>query len=247
MTDQTGTSVQQTVTLVVQAGTPPTVTITGLPAITAPAQQPTFGLQIASGYPAAITGTVTLSFTPDPDVNVDDPAIQFATGGRTLNFSIPANSTTPQFAAPIAAIQTGTVAGTIQLTVHLQANGTDITPSPAPQASIRVDRLAPKITSLAVSQTSGGISVQIVGYSTTRDVTQGSFHVVFANGTSADATVSMTSAAQTWFQGTASRAFGGQFSLAQPFSLAGATSSPTSVTVTLTNGQGTSAAVTGNF
>ena len=179
-------------------------------------------------------------------MKVSDPAIQFATGGRTLNFSVPANSTKVTFAAPIAALQTGTVAGTIQLTAKLLSNGAEITQNPAPQRSTRVDRLAPKITSMTAVKTAAGFEVRIIGYSTTRDVTQGTFHVVFSNGTSADATVTLTDSARAWFSDAASSPFGGQFSLTQPFSLQGQ-GALTSVSVTLTNGQGASAAVSANF
>jgi large repetitive protein len=247
VTDQDGTTTRQAFTLVVQAGTPPSVQITGLPDIIAPAQQPVFDVQLSPAYPLPITGSIMLTFTPDPNVNVDDPAIQFATGGRTINFSVPANSTKVTFAAPIAALQTGTVAGAIQLTVKIQSNGADITPSPAPQRSIRVDRLAPKITSMTAVRTASGFEVRIIGYSTTRDVTQGTFHVVFSNGTSSDVNVSMSDPARTWFQSSASTPFGGQFSLTQPFSLQGQAATLTSVSVTLVNAQGVSAAVSANF
>ena len=40
------------------------------------------GVTLASPYPLPITGTLTLAFASS--AFVDDPAIQFATGGRTL-------------------------------------------------------------------------------------------------------------------------------------------------------------------
>ena len=237
---------RQAFTLTVQPGTAPAARITGLPDIIAPAQQPVFDLQVDSAYPLPITGTITLTFVPDPDVQVNDPAIQFATGGRTLNFSSPANSTKVTFAAPIAAMQTGTVAGTIILTVKILANGTDITPNPAPQRSIRVDRLAPKITSVTVVKNASGVILNIIGYSTTRDVTQGTFRFTTSTGTT-DVTVPVADGAKAWFQSSASAPFGGQFSLSQPFTFQGGTPAITSVSVTLTNGQGVSAATTVNF
>ncbi|MBV8818559.1 MAG: putative Ig domain-containing protein, partial [Acidobacteriaceae bacterium] len=216
VTDQSGLSSTQTFTLTVQAAASPAVSVNGLPDIVGPAQQPTLSLQLNSGYPAPISGTVTLTFVPDPSVGVDDPSIQFATGGRTLNFTVAPNSTAIAFAAPIAALQTGTVAGTIQLTISLQSNGVDITPSPAPQRSIRVDRVAPAITSSAKVQTAQGFQINLVGYSTTREVTQGTFHFVFSNGGTQDVTVPMSDAAKAWFGSTASAPYGGQFSLSQP-------------------------------
>ena len=55
----------------------------------------------------------------------------------------------------------------------------------------------------------------------------------------------MSSAAQQWFSSTDSANFGSQFLLTMPFTLQGATLS--SVSVTLTNGQGTSPAVSASF
>ena len=247
LTDADGNSMRQIFTLVVQPGTAPVVRITGLPDIIAPAQQPLFDLQLDSAYGLPITGTITLTFVADSDVQANDPAIQFATGGRTINFNIAANSTKVTFAAPIAALQTGTVAGTITLTVKLSANGTDITPTPAPSRSIRVDRLAPKITSVSVVKNASGVTLNIIGYSTTRDVTQGTFRFTTSGGTTTDVTVPVSDGAKAWFQSSGSAAFGGQFSLAQPFTFQGGTPAITSIAVTLTNGQGVSAPATVNF
>jgi len=39
--------------------------VTGLPDTVTPAQQPSFDVQLNSAYSLPITGTVTLTFTPD--------------------------------------------------------------------------------------------------------------------------------------------------------------------------------------
>ena len=129
VTDQDNNVAQQSVTLSVLAGKAPNLTISGLPDIVDPAQQPPFTLVLDAAYPADINGTLTLVFTPDPAVGIDDPAIQFATGGRTLKFTVPSGSTQVAWSAPVVAFQTGTVAGTIQLVVQLNSNGTDISPA----------------------------------------------------------------------------------------------------------------------
>ena len=247
VTDKDNNVAKQSVTLTVLAGTAPTITVSGLTDIVDPGQQPSFNLQLSGSYPAQIDGTITLTFTPDPSVGVDDPAIQFATGGRTLKFTVPANSTTPTFSAPVTAFQTGTVAGTIQLTLTLSSNGTDITPSNNVLRTVRVDRLAPKIVTLTASQTSGGFQIQLVGFSTTREVTQGTFTFSLNNGQAPiTVVVPMSDASKTWFQNNSSLQFGGQFSLTQPFTQQGQLS-VSSVSVTLTNAQGTSDSATAKF
>jgi hypothetical protein len=248
VTDQDNNVVRQGVTLVILAGDPPNVTITGLPDIVDPAQQPTFALQLDSGYPASIDGTLTLVFTPDPQVGVDDPAVQFAAGGRVLTFTIPPNSTQVTWSAPVAAFQSGTVAGNIELDVKLESNGTDITP-PASSRTIRVDRLAPRIVSVQVVRTSSGFDVHLTGFATTREVTQGAFQFSGdAAGSTANITVPLGDSSKIWFQSADSDTFGGQFGLVQSFQWQGQPAGVlNSVSVSLTNAQGASATVQAQF
>src|SRR5262249_29079869 len=83
-----------------------------------PGQQARIAVTMATPFPREVTGEVTLTFISNAVIPVDDPAIQFSTGGRTVTFTIPANSTEARFAsasdpAPLA-FQTGTVAGTLK-------------------------------------------------------------------------------------------------------------------------------------
>jgi hypothetical protein len=247
-TDQDNSVVRQIVTLVIFAGSPPTITITGLPDIVDPAQQPTFAMQLDSGYPTAINGTLTLVFTPDAAVGVDDPAVQFAAGGRVLTFTVPPSSTQVTWSAPVAAFQTGTVSGSIELDVKLVSNGTDITP-PASSRTIRVDRLAPRITSVQVVKTSAGFDVHLTGFATTREVTQGTFQFSGDTaGSTANITVPLGDPSKVWFQSADSQKFGGQFRLVQSFQWQGQPAGVlNSVSVFLTNAQGASAAVRASF
>src|SRR4029450_11473734 len=107
----------------------PSLTITGVPDVVGAGQQPSIEMTLASTYPFPISGQLTLGFTPNADVPSDDPAIQFSTGARIVNFSFAANSTRAVFAnnATSIAFQTGTVAGTIQLGVTAQSGGTALT------------------------------------------------------------------------------------------------------------------------
>jgi large repetitive protein len=248
VTDQDNNVARQSVTLAILAGSPPNVTITGLPDIIDPAQQPTFALQLDSGYPAPIDGTLTLVFTPDPAIGVDDPAVQFATSGRVMTFTVPANSTQAAWSAPVVAFQSGTVSGNIQLNVKLESGGTDITP-PGASRTIRVDRLAPRIVKVQVVPTSSGFDVHLTGYATTREVTQGTFR--FSGAASAApivVTVPLSSTSAMWFQSAQSDTFGGQFGLIQSFSWQGQPASGlNAVSVSLTNAQGASAEVQAQF
>ena len=87
----------------------PSYTITGPSGNVAPMTQPAIGLTLASPYPVAISGTLTMSVTGTLPA---DPAVQFASGGATVSFTIPANQTSAVFGAQGTqlGLQTGTVA-----------------------------------------------------------------------------------------------------------------------------------------
>ena len=122
-------------TLVVNLPSAPGVSISGLPSSSAAAQQYTLRLETDAVYPAPINGQAILSFSPD--TGPADRTIQFSTGGTTATFDIPTGSTSAN--VPLA-IQTGTVSGTITITLRLEAGGIDITPSPAPTITSQVAR-----------------------------------------------------------------------------------------------------------
>lgn len=208
--------------------------------------QPAVGLTIGAPFPVDITGLLTLTFVSS--AGGTDDMVRFSDGTRSLLYTVPANQTQaifPTTANP--AIITGTVAGTITLTASMSESDRDITPSPAPTKTITIAPAVPVITSVALQQVSGGLSVVVSGYSNTREVSSGSFTFSVSSGNTlsqATITVPLTSAYATWFNNTASNATGGQFKLTVPFSVTqGAASAVTKVSVTLTNGQGTSAAV----
>ncbi len=142
-----------------------------------PMQQLGVGLALEAPYPLAITGTLTLSF--NSEVFSDDPAVQFATGGRKVSFTIPANSTRAVFPqnAPEIKIQTGTVAGTITLTPSFATeSGINLTPSNPPVLALTVPQGAPRLLSVALSsKTSSAITLLVSGYATNRSVTQMDF------------------------------------------------------------------------
>jgi hypothetical protein len=174
----------------------------------------------------ALTGVLTLSTSSDL---VNDPAVQFATGGRTVVFVIPANSTDANFAnqGPQLPMQTGTVASTITLTPSFatQAGGVDVTPGSPTTLQFTVAAAPPVLIAVQpVNETASSFSLNVTGYSTTRTLTSVTLQFTAAAsltlGTS-QVTIDIQQAATVWFQSTASQAFGGQFTVTLPFTLQG--------------------------
>jgi hypothetical protein len=203
--------------------------------------QPPLQITLNAPFPVDLKGTLTLTFAAD--TGADDQAVQFATGGRTATFTIPANSTAASFSIPNFALQTGTVAGLITLTAHLEAAGIDITPTPAPFSQLRVSSSVPVLNAPQATRTTGGFTVTITGYSTTREISQAIFHFNPASGANlqtTDVTIPVSSLFSAWFQSSGIAAFGSQFLFTQPFTVQGDTQSISSVTITLVNSQGNS-------
>jgi hypothetical protein len=204
-------------------------------------------VSLASGYSLDITGTATLSFQPDAVAAADDPAIQFSTGGRTASFTIPANATS---ASQHISLQTGTVSGSIKLTFALQAAGADL-PVAGLDRTITISRSAPTIQSVQVIKSAGAFQIKVVGFSTPRELTQA--HLKFTataggNLQTTDITESLSDVGTPWFQSATSTQFGSQFILLLPFTATqGSIDTVASVTVALTNSQGTSQAAGASF
>ena len=207
--------------------------------------QPTVSLSTGAPYPVDITGVLTLTFASSVG-SPDGMEVRFSNADAQ-----PAVHRARQYHAghlpdaPNAGVMTGTVAGTITLTASMSAGGQDITPSPAPTQTITIAAAVPVITSVALQQVTGGLSVVVTGYSNTREVSSGSFTFTVSSGNTlsqAQFTVALTSAYATWFSSTASNATGGQFKLTVPFSVTGSATAVTKVSVTLTNAKGASAA-----
>jgi hypothetical protein len=220
----------------------PAVTISGLPASTAPATQPSVGLSLANPFPATVTATLTLTFAPTS--GADDPSIQFATGGRTAQIVIPAGDTV---GLTTVGVQTGTVAGTITITAQLTAGTVNVTPTPAPTQTTTVTPGAPVITSVTATRTGTGFTVMVTGYASNRDVDSGTYQFAASEGASlltSQASTTITPLFTAWYGSASSAPYGSQFTLTQPFTVTGSPSSVLSVTVTLTNALGTSPAAT---
>jgi hypothetical protein len=242
VTDKNAVTTTKTLSLTVGLPPGPPVTFSGIGATVSAATQP--GLTVALGgvYPTNIT--VNLTMTVVTDSGITDPAFQFASGGLTAQTVVPAGSTV----APSAvAIQMGTVAATITITAQLLSGTQDVTPSPAPKVSFRLNPAPPVITSVTVASTSTGFTVTIVGYSTSRDVSSASFTFSAASGSTLGTSqlpVSVSSIFAPWYSSATSASFGSQFTYTQPFTVTGNSTAIASLTVTLTNSVGTSSPAT---
>jgi large repetitive protein len=250
ITDSAGATAAHAYTLAIKVAALPGVAIAGLPATAEPLQQPTASVSLASAYPIDLTGQLVLTFQPDAAVPADDAAIQFSSGGRTADFSIPAGATQAAFPGASIQLQTGSTAGTITLTVHLSAAGVDATPNPPPSVSARISRSAPVIRKLSVVRTATGFEVWITGYSSSRELTQAAFQFTAAAGgnlQTTSATVPLGDPSKTWYQDASSANYGSQFTIVQPFTVTGNTNAVASVSVTLSNALGASAASSASF
>ena len=246
VTDSALTSVKNLFTISVSYPAAPAITFSGLPATANPAQQYPLLVSLGSAYPVDILGTAILTFSPNSGPT--DSTIQFASGGTTASFTVPAGATAPVSSVPLA-LQTGTGSGTLTVSLSFKAGGVDITPSPAPSMTTQIAAAAPVITKLTTTVTSTSLSVVVTGYSTAREVTQAVFTFSAATGqtlqTSASSiTVDVSTLFGTWFVDPANSQFGSQFVFTQPFTIQGDPTQVIPVSVTLTNRTGS---VTMNF
>jgi hypothetical protein len=220
---------------------PPVVGVFTGPSTSLPAQQPTLNFTLTNPYPVPLTGTLTLTFAGIGGAN--DPAIQFASGGRTQTFTIPANSTT----TPTIQLQSGTDAGTITVTLVLTAAGQTVTPANITPLTITLPPEPPVITSMTLTRSGDSLTVNIIGYSNTRDMLTAQFEFTAAAGSSIsdpNVTVPATTLFSSWFSTAPSQAYGSTFMYNQTFNLSADQSTIGSVAATLTNSNGTSESAT---
>jgi HYDIN/CFA65/VesB family protein len=227
-------------------------TFTGAGATVAPATQPAIGLTLPDSYTVPVTGTATLTFAANAAGAANDPAIQFASGGRTVDFTVPAGSNTALFGtAPQIAFQSGTVAGTITIRATLTAGGIDVTPTPAPTRTFTIPRSGPVIRSVTIAnRTATSFQAVIVAYAVTREVNTLNFTFT-ASGTGTLQTTTLPIDVATrfgdWYRSADAAPHGGAFTITVPFTVQGDLAAVRSLAVTLTNGDGTSPAMSVNF
>ncbi len=214
--------------------------------------QPNVTLTLASPYPVDLTGVLTMKVAGALPA---DPAVQFATGGRSVPFVIPANATSAIFDAlgPQIGLQTGTVATTITLTPSFAtlAGNIDLTPANPQGLKFNVAAGPPTlVTKQLIDPTNTGFMVEVTGFSPTRTLTAANVQFTTAPGftmQTSQFTINVQDAAIAWFATSASQAFGGQFTIQIPFTFQEnapanqpITASIASVAVTVSNEKGAS-------
>jgi uncharacterized repeat protein (TIGR01451 family) len=211
----------------------PFVSFTINPTTLAPGSQATVALFLSSTFTHDMTGTLTLGFSSNAVIPADDPAIQFSGGGRTVNFTIPANSNQARFAGngvsgPIA-FQTGTVAGTIAFAVVLETG----TVQTAFSNSRGISRRAPTLHSarkddvtattltlgITVSSTSREITQLVLAFLGNPTVTASCGNVSGCTASGSTLTLDVKSLFETWF--TSDSQYGSVSTLHVPLSIVG--------------------------
>ena len=214
------------------------------PATAASGEQPALTFTLANPYPFPLAGSLNLTFAPVSAAGVtDDPTVQFATGGRMIDFSIPADSTV----TPAVQLQTGTIAGTATVTLAVTSDGANVTPANVAPVVITIPAAVPALSSARTTKSGQMLSVAVVGFSNTREVTKAVFHFTPAAGaaiTNPDVTVDVGAVFAAWYGSAPSDAYGSAFTYTQPFTLDSDASSIAGVTVTLTNSVGVSMVLT---
>ena len=248
--DAAGLTASAAQAIAVDLPAPAALTVTGGAEVLEPLQQPAIAVSLGAPFPAPIAGELLLSFEPDAAVAADDPAIQFSTGGRRAAFIIPANTTVARFSVPAIAFQTGTVAGTIRLTVTMGSGDTDLTPTGGALRVMRVSRSEPKIRASTLARTASGFEVRITGLATGRELASANVKFQGAPGgnlETVEPTVPLADLATRWYQDPSGAQFGSLFTLVLPFTVSGDPAAIDSVTVTLVNQMGASQPATARF
>jgi hypothetical protein len=204
----------------------PEFSFSGPAGVVPAASQSRIGITLTRPYPVPVSGTLSIEIGGDLPA---DPAVQFASGGRTVEFEIPANSTQAVFAgqADRIGIQTGTVASSMRVvpTFRTKAGGVQISPEAPRTLDFSVARAAPVLQAIQASSVTGNSFVlTLVGFTTTRELTAMTLRFTPVSGVSMpnpELRIDLRSASTVWFQRQASQSFGGQFTLTLPLAFSG--------------------------
>jgi len=240
VTDARGATGSQVFRLTV---TPPLpgLSLTSVPASLSPTQQSDIGFSLVQPYPGALSGQLVMSFSSKAEVPADDPATQFSTGSRSVAFTIPANTTAAVFTSRVVLLA-GTVVGTVTLTANFD-NG----PSSVPVGTVEIAPTPPQITNITATRTLTGLDIQITGYAPSRRITTVEFSFDVKNGSRIDKvplSKDVDADFRNWYTSQGSVQFGSAFSFVQSFHVTGDATAIQSVTVRLTNAQGSTSSST---
>jgi hypothetical protein len=229
----------------------PTITYS-MPRVLNPTQQVPVQLALPGAQPDEVDGVVTMTFEPNPPNITDDANVTFIgtqASTRSVGFAFKGNTTAAVFGIDNLVLQAGTVAGVIHLSLDsVKVDGQPVSPNSS-TFDITIPLLAPVITGMRLlNRTSGGFTVEITGYATSREVTQATFQFTAGAGGALSTVQLQPDIAGTfaaYYQSDASMTVGSAFVYSQPFfAEPGDANVVTSVSATLTNSQGTSAPAT---
>ncbi|MDL5050761.1 choice-of-anchor D domain-containing protein [Oscillatoria amoena NRMC-F 0135] len=219
-----------------------------------PGQQLSASLTLREPFPVALTGVLILG--QEPAAFAPDPSVRFITGGNTVTFSIPANSTRAVFANGLNTIrfQTGSVAGQILLRATFATSAGPLEDPLREIVTLTIPPSAPSIVGASVVPGTNALLVVVSGTTVTRNLTRMELELQPVSGQNIENTrftIDLQNASAQWFPSLASEAFGGNFTLQLPlnFSRTGNTvptpgsnliDSIASVSVSVANEVGTS-------
>ncbi len=230
----------------------PSATISLGSEVVDPADQLSVNLSLGQSYPVDLTGVLVLDFVSD--VFSNDPSIQFSTGGRAAEFTVPANSTNAIFGtgSQTVQVQTGTVAGVIDISGLFEVAdvGLDVTPSSPPQTTLTVLRDRPVLRSVALTSLSASsLTLQVTGFATSRSVQDIEFSFTPAPGASLEASTivaDVENSFNSYYQGGGSMAFGSQFTATVNLNVDGEVDAVDRISVNVGNAEGVSETLTVN-
>ncbi len=206
----------------------PQIQIGSVPATVAPAvTNLSVPIQLSQAYSEPVEGQVALNVQPNTHssnalANQADPRLRFQNGQTVSSFTIPAGST----GINLPLLSTGTVASTVTVSLgNLRSAGANLNLYPTP-AIFNIAPAAPVITSACYASAQSGLSLQIAGYSTTRELTSADIKVG-----SQDFQTDLTAISGAYFGSAQTVRAGGTFALTIPVGL---DSIPSGAAVSLT-------------
>ncbi|HUI55036.1 MAG TPA: choice-of-anchor D domain-containing protein [Bryobacteraceae bacterium] len=202
------------------------------------AQQGTVTVNLNPPSKASGTGTVTIGFQP-LSAGATDPAIAFASGGRTATFTVSPGDTQGHFGAQLTVpFQTGTTAGTLTILVQL-----------GPLTDQQIIGIQPAAVGLTAAQglrSSGAVEIDLTGFDNTRTAGPLSFTFYDAAGAPLAPGPIRTDSTAT-FAGYFQSSSGGTFLLKAIFPVAGDATQIKSFEAAVTNSAGVAITARTNF
>jgi len=243
--DSRGLTIRNDCSVSVRLPDPPALSFRALPASVDPGVTSlVVTLDLSRTYSLPLNGTIGIDNVPDTgsldsSANRADPSVRFRNGQTSQTFTIPAGTRTATF--PVTS--TGTVATNLTFRIsRLDAAGTQIFTS-LPSVSTRVNRAVPTLTTACYTANSTGIELVLTGFASTREITKADLTVQFipsAFQPSGTFTVNARAISNEYFTSDEAVPTGGAFTLRLPFVLESGANSIQSLSVTVSNAQGTS-------